>query len=55
MPELPEVETTARSLRARVIGRRVRCVGGVDWPRTPEGSVTATNDPLDLEALLAEA
>ena len=26
-----------------------------DWPRTPEGAVTATNDPLDLEALLAEA
>jgi len=33
MPELPEVETTARSLRARVIGLQVRCVGGVDWPR----------------------
>jgi formamidopyrimidine-DNA glycosylase len=33
MPELPEVETTARSLRARLIGLRVVCVGGVDWPR----------------------
>jgi len=26
-----------------------------EWPRTPEGTLTATNDPLDLEALLAEA
>lgn len=33
MPELPEVETTARSLRARLPGLRVTCVGGVDWPR----------------------
>jgi formamidopyrimidine-DNA glycosylase len=33
MPELPEVETTARSLRPRLTGRRVRCIGGVDWPR----------------------
>jgi formamidopyrimidine-DNA glycosylase len=33
MPELPEVESTARSLRPRLVGRRVRCVGGVDWPR----------------------
>src|SRR6266487_1048600 len=33
MPELPEVETTARSLRPRLIGRRVRAVDGVDWPR----------------------
>jgi formamidopyrimidine-DNA glycosylase len=33
VPELPEVETTARSLRPRLIGRRVRCIGGVDWPR----------------------
>jgi len=33
MPELPEVETTARSLRARLIGLRAQCVGGVDWPR----------------------
>jgi formamidopyrimidine-DNA glycosylase len=33
VPELPEVETTARSLRARLIGLHVRCVGGVDWPR----------------------
>src|SRR4051794_9836493 len=33
MPELPEVETTARSLRSRLIGLHVRCIGGVDWPR----------------------
>jgi formamidopyrimidine-DNA glycosylase len=33
VPELPEVESTARSLRPRLVGRRVRCVGGVDWPR----------------------
>ena len=32
MPELPEVETTARGLRARIVGLRVRWVGGVDWP-----------------------
>jgi formamidopyrimidine-DNA glycosylase len=33
MPELPEVETTARGLRARIVGLRVCRVGGVDWPR----------------------
>ena len=33
LPELPEVETTARGLRARLIGRMVISVGGVDWPR----------------------
>jgi formamidopyrimidine-DNA glycosylase len=33
MPELPEVETTARSLRPRLIGLRVTAVDGVDWPR----------------------
>jgi formamidopyrimidine-DNA glycosylase len=33
MPELPEVESTARSLRPRIVGRRVTSVGGVDWPR----------------------
>lgn len=33
LPELPEVETTARDLRERIIGLRVRSVGGVDWPR----------------------
>ena len=33
MPELPEVETTARGLRPRLLGRSVVSVGGVDWPR----------------------
>jgi formamidopyrimidine-DNA glycosylase len=33
LPELPEVETTARGLRARLIGRMVVSIGGVDWPR----------------------
>jgi formamidopyrimidine-DNA glycosylase len=33
VPELPEVETTARSLRPRLVGQRVRAVDGVDWPR----------------------
>ena len=33
MPELPEVETSARGLRGRIIGLRVRRVDGVDWPR----------------------
>jgi formamidopyrimidine-DNA glycosylase len=33
LPELPEVETTARSLRPRLVGRRVIRVDGVDWPR----------------------
>jgi formamidopyrimidine-DNA glycosylase len=33
LPELPEVETTARSLRPRIVGRAVTSVSGVDWPR----------------------
>jgi formamidopyrimidine-DNA glycosylase len=33
LPELPEVETTARSLRPRIVGRQVTSVSGVDWPR----------------------
>jgi formamidopyrimidine-DNA glycosylase len=33
MPELPEVETTARGLRERVLGRRIVQVGSLDWPR----------------------
>jgi formamidopyrimidine-DNA glycosylase len=33
MPELPEVETTARGLRERIVGRKVVRVSGVDWPR----------------------
>lgn len=33
MPELPEVEITARGLRERIVGKRVAGVCGVDWPR----------------------
>lgn len=33
MPELPEVETTARGLRALVLGCRIVAVDGIDWPR----------------------
>jgi formamidopyrimidine-DNA glycosylase len=33
VPELPEVETTARGLRERVLGRRIVSVGSLDWPR----------------------
>jgi formamidopyrimidine-DNA glycosylase len=46
VPELPEVETTARSLRPRLVGRRVLAVDGVDWPRmlpnTGEAELQAT-------------
>jgi formamidopyrimidine-DNA glycosylase len=41
MPELPEVETTARGLRARIVGLRVSRVGGVDWPRMVPNSSEA--------------
>ena len=46
MPELPEVESTARSLRPRMIGHRVTRVYGLDWPRMA---------PNTSEADLAEA
>ena len=44
MPELPEVETTARGLRERVLGRRIVAVGSLDWPRM------APNATLELLA-----
>lgn len=44
MPELPEVETTARGLRERVLGRTIVAVGSLDWPRM------APNATLDLLA-----
>jgi formamidopyrimidine-DNA glycosylase len=44
MPELPEVETTARSLRPRLVGRRVTHVGGVDWPRMLPNTTEAELD-----------
>jgi len=33
MPELPEVETTARGLRERIVGKRIAEASGIDWPR----------------------
>jgi formamidopyrimidine-DNA glycosylase len=44
VPELPEVETTARGLRERVLGRRIVAVGSLDWPRM------APNATLELLA-----
>jgi formamidopyrimidine-DNA glycosylase len=41
LPELPEVETTARGLRARIVGLRVCEVGRVDWPRMVPNSSEA--------------
>jgi formamidopyrimidine-DNA glycosylase len=47
LPELPEVETTARALRERIIGLRVRRVGGVDWPRmVPNSTEVELQDTL---------
>jgi formamidopyrimidine-DNA glycosylase len=47
MPELPEVETTARGLQARIVGLRVCEVGGVDWPRMlPQTSEADLRDAL---------
>src|SRR5688572_13947710 len=40
VPELPEVETTARGLRERLLGRKIVTVGSLDWPRmAPNASV----------------
>jgi formamidopyrimidine-DNA glycosylase len=47
MPELPEVETTARGLRERVLGRTIVAVGSLDWPRM------APNATLDMLASTA--
>jgi len=33
MPELPEVETTARGLRERILGHTIVEIGALDWPR----------------------
>jgi formamidopyrimidine-DNA glycosylase len=42
MPELPEVETTARGLRERIIGRTITEVGSLDWPRMAPNATLAT-------------
>ena len=49
MPELPEVETTARGLRPHLVGRRVTLVDGVDWPR-----MLPNITPSDLAVVLPE-
>jgi formamidopyrimidine-DNA glycosylase len=47
LPELPEVETTARGLRERIVGLRVHSVGSVDWPRmVPNSSEAELQDAL---------
>ncbi len=47
MPELPEVETAARSLAAQVTGSRIAGIEKLDWERMVE-----TPSPADLYALL---
>jgi formamidopyrimidine-DNA glycosylase len=44
MPELPEVETTARGLRERILGHTIVEIGALDWPRM------APNATLELLA-----
>jgi formamidopyrimidine-DNA glycosylase len=47
MPELPEVETTARGLRQRIVGKRVIKVCGIDWPRMlPNTTAEVLRDAL---------
>jgi formamidopyrimidine-DNA glycosylase len=47
VPELPEVETTARGLQARIVGLRVVGVGSVDWPRMlPQTTESDLRDTL---------
>jgi len=55
VPELPEVETTARGLRLRLVGLRVALVSGVDWPRmlpnTSEDELNAVLKGLPVTAV----
>jgi formamidopyrimidine-DNA glycosylase len=47
MPELPEVETVARSLAPQVVGRRITAIEKLDWERMVE-----TPDLPDFRALI---
>lgn len=47
MPELPEVETTARGLRPRLVGRRIRAASDMDWP-----NIFPNAQPVELDAAL---
>ena len=47
MPELPEVETTARGLRPRLVGRTITAAGEIDWPR-----MLPNVDPAELATAL---
>src|SRR6476646_5998126 len=47
MPELPEVETTARGLRPRLVGRLVSAAVEMDWP-----NMLPLNEPAELAAAL---
>src|SRR6478752_771674 len=44
LPMIPEVETTARGLRERVLGRTIVAIVSLDWPRM------APNATLDMLA-----
>lgn len=47
MPELPEVEVTARGLNRHLPGRQIRAVGLLDWPR-----MLANRTPEELASVL---
>jgi len=54
MPELPEVETTARGLRERILGRKVVRISGVDWPRMlPQTSEAELNAALKRRKVIS--
>src|SRR5712691_1306355 len=54
MPELPEVETTARGLRERIVGHKVVRVSGVDWPRMlPQTSEAELNAALKRRTVIS--
>jgi formamidopyrimidine-DNA glycosylase len=47
VPELPEVETTARGLRTSLVGARIVAASEMDWPR-----MLPNADAAELEAVL---